>query len=158
MDKEYLMILNYLFAVLAIGISAVLTVFFSGGGMTAYLDIPAALITVVFPFIYQWALFGPSVIKKAFAAGFKESASMEDIKTAQLFFKSYAKTVWFSVLLPVVIGTIAILKYLEDRTMLGPNFAVILISLLYATIIELVIICPHLVMLKKRITALNIEI
>jgi flagellar motor component MotA len=158
MNKEYLMVLNYLFAVLAIGISAVLTVLFSGGGITTYLDVPSALITVIFPFIYQWALFGPSVIKKAFTAGFKKSASMEDIKKSQFFFKSYAKIVWFSVLLAVAIGTVAMLKNLEDRTMLGPNLAVTLISLLYATIIEVVIIIPYLVILKRRMTELDIEI
>jgi flagellar motor component MotA len=147
-----------LFAVLAIGISAVLTILFSGGLIADFLDLSAVLITVIFPFIYQWAFFGPSVIKKAFTAGFKESASMEDIKTAQLFFKSYAKIVWFSVLLPIVIGTITMLKHLEDPTMLGPNMAMILISLLYAIIIELTIIIPHLIILKRRITELNIEI
>jgi flagellar motor component MotA len=152
------MILKYLFAVLAMGISIVLTVLFSGGIITACLDLPSALITIILPLIYQWALFGPSMIKKAFTTGFKKSASMEDIKKSQLFFKSYAKILWFSVLLPVIIGTVMILKYLEDRTMLGPNMAMTLLSLLYATIIEVAVIIPYLVILKRRIIELDIEL
>jgi flagellar motor component MotA len=152
------MILNYLFAVLAIGISIILSALFSGAGLTTYLDIPSVLITVIFPFIYQWALFGPSMIKTAFTAGFTKSVSMEDIKKSQLFFKSYAKIVWFSALIPVVIGTVAMLKNLEDRSMLGPNLAMIFISFLYAMIIEVMIIIPYLVILKRRITELDIEI
>lgn len=152
------MILKYLFAVLAMGISVILTILFSGGAVTGCLDIPAALITVILPFIYQWALFGPSMIKTAFTAGFKKSPSMEDIKKSQLFFKSYAKILWFSVLLPVIIGTVTMLKYLEDRTMLGPNLAMTLLSLLYATIIEVAVIIPYLVLLKRRTIELDIEI
>lgn len=152
------MFFNYLFAVLAMGISIVLTVFFSGGSITTCLDLPSALVTVIFPFIYQWALFGPSAIKEAFTAGFKKSASREDIKKAQVFFRFYARAVWFSVPLAVVIGLVAVLKNLEDRTMLGPNLAMTLLSLLYAAITEVAVIIPHLVILKRRITELNLEI
>jgi hypothetical protein len=152
------MILNYLFAVLSIVISIALTGFFSGAGILTCLDVPSVLIAIIFPFIYQWALFGPSAIRKAFTAGFKKSVSMEEIKISQFFFKSYAKIVWFSTLLPTVIGTVAMLKNLEDRSMLGPNFAMILLSLLYAVIIEVIIIIPHLTILKRRVIELNLEI
>jgi flagellar motor component MotA len=152
------MILNYLFAVLVIGVSFVLTVLFSGESIPTFLDLPSALITVVFPFIYQWALFGPSRIGKAFAAVFKKSASMEDIKKSQIFFRSCAKTVWFSALLPVVIGTVSMLKNLDDRSMLGPNLGMILLSLLYAVVIELVVIVPCLAVLKRRLVELDVEI
>jgi hypothetical protein len=149
---------NYLLAVLAIGIGFILAVLFYGGLIVGFLDLPSAITVVVFPFIYQWALFGSSGVRKAFAAGFKKTAPMEDIKTAQLFFRSYAKITWFSVLLSCVIGTITMLIYLEDPSGLGPNIAVMLISLLYAILLEFVAIVPFLVILKRRIIELNIEI
>jgi flagellar motor component MotA len=58
----------------------------------------------------------------------------------------------------VFIGTVAILKNLEDRTMLGPNFALALLSVLYAGILHLVIIIPNSVFLKKRLIELNMDI
>ncbi|MDR1250094.1 MAG: hypothetical protein LBK63_12430 [Treponema sp.] len=142
--------LNYLLAVLAIGISFVLTVALSGALIISYFDLLCVIITVIFPFLYQWALFGSSGVRNAFMAGSKKAMSMEDIKLAQLFFKSYAKTVWFSALLFVVTVNIAMLIYLEDRSGLGPNIHRMLLALLYAIIMQVAVIAPFLVLLKKR--------
>jgi hypothetical protein len=156
------MIFNYLLSVLSIGISTVLTISFAREGFTtylAYLDFNAVIITVIFPFIYQWALFGPSGLKTAFTAGFRKNVSMEELERSQLFFKSYTKIIWFSVLLPVIIGTVAMLKWVtpDDYTLMGPNFAMALMSFLYAVVINAVIILPYSVILKRRIIELNIE-
>jgi flagellar motor component MotA len=78
--------------------------------------------------------------------------TMEELEKSRLFFKSYAKVIWLSVLLPVVIGTIAILKWVtpDDYTLMGPNFAMALMSFLYAVIIHAVIVLPFSVILRKR--------
>jgi hypothetical protein len=157
------MILNWLFSIAAIGISTFLTISFARAGVStyaAYFDLYAFIITVVFPFIFQWALFGLSGLKTAFTAGFKKTVSMEELENSQLFFKSYAKVIWLSVLLPVVIGTVAILKWVtpDDYTLMGPNFAMALMSFLYAVIIHAIIVLPFSVILRRRIIELNIEI
>jgi hypothetical protein len=156
------MILSYFFSVLSIGISTVLTISFAREGITtypAYFDFHAVIITVVFPFIYQWALFGPSGLKTAFTAGFRKNVSMEELERSQLFFRSYTKIIWISVLLPVIIGTVAMLKWVtpDDYTLMGPNFAMALMSFLYAIMINAVIILPYSVILKRRVIELNIE-
>jgi hypothetical protein len=156
------MIINYLLSVLSIGIGTVLTVSFAREGVStypAYLDFHAFIITVVFPFIYQWALFGPSGLKTAFTAGFRKNISMEEVERSQLFFKSYTKIIWLSVLLPVIIGTVAMLKWVtpDDYTLMGPNFAMALMSFLYAIVINAAVILPYSVVLKRRIIELNIE-
>jgi hypothetical protein len=156
------MIINYLLSILSIGISTLLTISFARAGPTtypAYLDFHAMIITVVFPFIYQWALFGPSGLKIAFAAGFRKNVSLEELERSQLFFKSYTKIIWLSVLLPVVIGTVAMLKWVtpDDYTLMGPNFAMALMSFLYALVINAVIILPYSVILKRRMIELNID-
>jgi hypothetical protein len=157
------MILNWLFSIVAIGVSAVLTISFARPGLSpyaAYFDFNAFVITVAFPFIFQWALFGLSGLKTAFAAGFRKTVSMEELEKSRLFFRSYAKAIWLSVLLPVIIGTVAILKWVtpDDYTLMGPNFAMALMSLLYAVVIHAVIILPCSVILKRRMIELNIEI
>jgi hypothetical protein len=156
------MILNYLLSILSIGISTVLTISFARGGLStypAYLDFHAFVITVVFPFIYQWALFGPSGLKTAFTAGFRKNVLLEELERSRLFFRSYTKIIWLSVLLPVIIGIVAMLKWVtpDDYTLMGPNFAMALMSFLYAVVINAVIILPYSVILKRRILELNIE-
>ncbi|MDR1030264.1 MAG: hypothetical protein LBL76_05270 [Treponema sp.] len=146
--------LNYLLAVMAIGISFVLTVVFSGGIITDYFDILCIILMVIFPFLYQWALFGSSGVRKAFMTGFKKAVSIEDIKLAQFFFKSYTKIVWFSALLFIVTVNLSMLIHLEDRSALGPNIRWMLIFLSYAIITQVVVIIPFLVILKRRMIEL----
>jgi hypothetical protein len=157
------MMRNWLFSVLAIVLSTLLTIAFARPGIEtyfAYVDFNAAMITLVFPFLFQWALFGPSGLKKAFAAGFRKDPSLGELEGALLFFKTYSKIIRLSVLLPLVIGTVAILKWVspDDMTLTGPNLAMTLMSLLYAVILHGVIILPYSVMLKRRLMALNSEI
>jgi flagellar motor component MotA len=152
------MLLNYFLAVLALAFSFAGTVFMVGGTLFGYLDIPSILIMVIFPFVYQCLLFGVATTKNAFTAGFKKDATMEQLTKAQLFFKSYSRVIWITALVVVFIGTVAILKNLEDRTMLGPNFALAFLSILYGGIIHLVIILPNSVFLKKRLLELNMDI
>jgi hypothetical protein len=156
------MIINYLFSLLISGITTVLVISFARKGITtypAYLDFHAMIITVVFPFIYQWALFGSSGLKIAFTAVFRKNASMEDLERSRFFFRSYTKIIWLSVLLPVIIGTVAMLKWVtpDDYTLMGPNFAMALMSFLYAVVLHALIILPYSVILKRRTMELNIE-
>jgi flagellar motor component MotA len=130
----------------------------SGGAFSVYLDVPSLLIMVIFPFVYQCLLFGVSTVKIAFTAGFKKDAAMEELTKAQLFFKNYSKVIWITALVVVFIGTVAILAYLEDPAMLGPNFALAFLSILYGGIIHLVIILPNSVFLKKRLIEINMGI
>jgi hypothetical protein len=124
--------------------STLLTISFARPGLAtygAYFDLYAFIITVIFPLIFQGALFSLSGLKAAFTAGFKKNASLQDLEKAQFFFSSYRKIIWLSVLLPAIIGTVAILRWLtpDDYTLLGPNFAMTLMSLLYAVIIQAVV-------------------
>ena len=64
------------------------------------------------------------------------------------------------VLLPVVIGTFAMLKWVtpDDYTLMGPNFAMALMSFLYAVVLHTLVILPYSVIIKRRTIELNIEI
>jgi flagellar motor component MotA len=149
---------NYVSAVLVAALGFVFIVLLTGGGLVYYLDLPSVIIVVIFPFLYQCFLYGPSATGLAFSAGFKKDSSMEQINKSELFFKSYGKITWIFVFVAVISGTIAILRNLEDPRMLGPNFSVALLSLLYGGLVHCIIIIPNSVFLKKRLTELSIEL
>jgi flagellar motor component MotA len=149
---------NYFLSVVVLAVCFAGTVYTSGGLLRNYLDIPSVLIMVIFPLVYQCLIFGVSGVKVAFTAAFRENATGEQLASAQLFFKSYGKIIWFSAFLTVLTGTIAILVNLEDPTALGPNFALALISSLYGGLLHIAIIVPNSVFLKKRLIELSIDI
>jgi flagellar motor component MotA len=149
---------NYFLSIVVLAVCFAGTVFTSGGRLIQYLDIPSIIIMVFFPFVYQCLIFGASAVKRAFTTAFKDNATEKQLTNAQLFFKSYGKIIWLSAFVTVLIGTVAILANLEDPTLLGPNFAIALISLLYGGLIHIVIIIPNSVFLKKRLIELSIAI
>jgi flagellar motor component MotA len=149
---------NYFLSVVVLAACFAGTVYMSGGSLRIYLDIPSVLIMVIFPLVYQCLIFGTSGIKIAFTAAFRKNATEEQLVNAQLFFKSYGKIIWLSAFVTVLIATIAMLVNLEDKTALGPNFAIALISSLYGGLLHIVIIVPNSVFLKKRLIELSIDI
>ncbi|QQO08864.1 hypothetical protein [Breznakiella homolactica] len=152
------MILNYCIAVAVLALSFAGTVYISGGMLLHYLDLPSLLIMVFFPVVYQLLLFGSAAVKSAFTAGFRKDTTPEQAEKARLFFWSYSRTLWITAMVTVLIAVIAMLINLEDRTALGPNFALALISLLYAGLLHLAVVLPNLVFLRKRLIESNTEI
>jgi flagellar motor component MotA len=152
------MILSYVRIFLLLGASFVSTVYASGGTMWIFLDVPSFIIAVILPFGYQWFLFGTAALKNAFSAGFCKTVSFEDAEKTRLFFKTYAHATWFAAVLAVFIGVVTMLVNLEDKTMLGPNMAVALLSLLYAVLVNLLIILSNTSLIKKCLVELSAEI
>ena len=152
------MLMNYFLAVLVLALSLVGTVFMSGGALPVYLDIPSILIMVIFPFVYQCLLFGVPAVKLAFTAGLKKDADIKQVTKAQLFFKSYNKVICFSAFVTVLIGVVAMLANMDDKTKLGANLALVLLSLLYGGLLHIAIIIPNSIFLKKRLIELDTDI
>jgi flagellar motor component MotA len=152
------MLLNYVRIFLLLAAGSVFTVYTSGGSPGIFFDLPSLAIAVILPFGYQWILFGTAALKNAFGAGFRKTVPLEDAEKARLFFKTYAHATWFAAVMAVLIGVISILMNLEDKTMLGPNLALALFSLLYAVLVNLLIILPNTSFLKKRLVELSAEI
>lgn len=129
----------------------VLTVFLSGGYVRNYLDMPSLLITGIIPFVFVSILFGFKGMLSAFSAAFGKDTEKGALPKALDFFKVYGKTTWIAGIIAALVGLLAILINLEDKTALGPNLALALISLLYSGIINLVLILPFTVFVKKRL-------
>jgi flagellar motor component MotA len=152
------MLFNYLLAVLIIALGFVLMALTTGGGLLYFLDLPSVSILIISPLVYHLALFGPAGFKRAFAAPFRKEVSLEQVTSAQLFFKAYNKVTWIAAFIAVLVGLIAILAHLEDPKLLGPNLAVMLVSLLYAEIMNGILILPLSLLLKRRLIELNTEV
>ncbi|MDR2792082.1 MAG: hypothetical protein LBB61_00245 [Treponema sp.] len=152
------MIRNYFLAVLAAVLCLAAVVALSGGTLGTYVDVPSIIIMVVCPLAYQWILFGAGYVKDAFISPFKKEASPAQLSRAQVFFKSYMKVVWLLSVVVLIIGFVAIMKNLEDRQALGPNMAIASISLLYAGLIDILVIIPYGIILKKRMGVLEEEL
>jgi chemotaxis protein MotA len=75
----------------------------------------------------------------------------EKLIKALNFFKIYGKVTWIAGYIAVLIGIIAMLVNLEDKTALGPNLALALISMLYSGLINVVIIIPFMVFIKRKL-------
>jgi len=86
----------------------------------------------------------------AFSIPFKKDTEKDKLMKALDFFKVYGKTTWIAGFIALLIGLIAMLVSLDDRTAVGPNLALALISILYSGIINVVIIIPFTVFIKKR--------
>jgi flagellar motor component MotA len=151
------MILSYVRIFVLVAVCFAFTVYTSGGLLRVFFDLPSLVISVILPFAYQWFLFGTTALKNAFSAGFRKTLSLEDAEKARLFFKTYTRITWFAASLAVLIGLITILRFLEDKQALGPNTAVALLSLLYTSLTNILVILPNASRIKKRLLELSLE-
>jgi flagellar motor component MotA len=127
------------------------TIITSGGSVLTYFDIPSFIFVGIFPFIFVSVIFGFKEMLLAFSVSLKKETEKEKLISALNFFKIYGKTTWLAGFIVVLIGVIAVLIYLEDKTALGPNLAVALFSMLYSGIINVIIIIPFTVFIKKQL-------
>jgi flagellar motor component MotA len=144
--------IRYIFS-LIVGILFLLLGILCVAGVTpgSFYDLPSLIITVVVPFTLMYILHGNTAFWMALRAPFKKDISKELLVKANMFFTYYSITTWLSGISAVLIGNIAMLKNLEDKTQLGPNRALAFMSLLYAALINLLVLIPFKVLLNKKI-------
>jgi flagellar motor component MotA len=129
----------------------ILTIFTSGGILWPYVDVPSLIIVGIFPFLFVSILFGFKEMVLAFSVSLKKETEKDKLMKSLNFFQIYSKTTWIAGFIAVLIGVVAILVNLEDKMALGPNLALALISMIYSGIINVVIIIPFTVFIKKQL-------
>jgi hypothetical protein len=122
----------------------------SGIGILTLVDIPIFIVVVLIPFLFVSALFGFKEMVLAFSVSFKKEPSKDKLIQALNFFKIYGKTTWIAGLIFTLIGLIAILRDF-DYSIVFVNMSVTLLSLLYCGIINVLIIIPFTVFIKKQL-------
>jgi flagellar motor component MotA len=128
-----------------------LTILTSGSKPNDIYDLPSLILTVALPFILMYILNGNTGFRMAFRAPFKKNISKEQLLNAKEFFTFYSITTWLSGISAVLIGTVVMLKYVEDKMQIGPNMALALMSLLYAALINVLVIIPFKILINKKI-------
>lgn len=82
---------------------------------------------------------------------FDPDAETAVMKAASLYFQNFTLYTMGVGILGFLTGLIAMLANLEDRASVGPNLAVSLVTLLYATILCLIVFIPFKLSLDARI-------
>jgi flagellar motor component MotA len=121
----------------------------SGGAI--FLDIPSFIIVGILPFLFVSILFGFKEMCLAFSTAFRNNTDKGQLLNAISFFKMYGKTIWITCFITILISVISILGFLEDKSVIGPNLAIALISVLYTALINVLIIIPFTIFLKKQL-------
>jgi flagellar motor component MotA len=127
------------------------TIFVSGSTLWYYIDIPSLIIVGILPFLFVSIIFGYREMVSAFSVLSRKETEREKLIKAYDFFKMYGKVTWIMGFIAVIVGVVAILANLEDKTALGPNLALALISMMYSGIINAVIVIPFSVIIKNQL-------
>ena len=143
--------IRYVLSLLVFFAGFYVTFLISGDSILNLLWLPSFISVGIFPFLFVSVLFGFKNMASAFSSAVKKETEKEKLLKAVEFFNLYGKITWLAALIAVILGTIGVLANLEDRAMLGPNFALVLISLLYSGFINAVVILPFTFLLKKQL-------
>ena len=128
-----------------------MTIITSGGMVVFYGNILSFLTVGIFPLLFLGILFGFKEIGFSFSAALRKDIEKDKLIKALDFFKIYGKTIWIVGFIAGLIVAITMLVALEDKSGLGPNLSMILITLLYSGIINIVIVIPFTVFIKRQL-------
>jgi hypothetical protein len=113
------------------------------------LDIPSLVFVVIFSFIALLTTYNFREILTNFSSGFRKVKDAEKIRQTVLFLEFEEKTLFYVGILGFLTGIISALATISELEKIGPALAVALITPLYATLINLLIVRP-LIVNKKR--------
>lgn len=148
-DYMEIFMIRYCLSLIIIVVSLAAVLSASGGTIALYLDLPAFIITITLPIFIMIVLYGFDDLKKILKAPFDKQATNADIIQSNVFYKTYCRITIIAACIAVFIGIIGMLTDLANLTAFGPNLSLAVISLLYAAIVNLVIL-PLRIMLKKQ--------
>jgi flagellar motor component MotA len=145
--------IRFLVSLIIFAIGSVSSILLTGTVKTGiiFLDLPSFIIAGVVPFLFVSVLFGFKKMGEAFSTPFKKETDKDKLMQSLIFFKTYTKATWLAGLISVIIGIITMLSYLDDMYKIGPMLALALESLLYCGIINMVIIVPFTIFIKKNL-------
>lgn len=127
-----------------------------GGKFLMYLDFASLFVVLVFPLLYQCALFGVKGFKAAFAAPMGKGGN-ENLAFSLNFFSTYGRATWLFAILASGMSVVEVLSNLTDFERMGLYIAITLFCLLYAAMINLVLVCPCVASLRMRMDGMSGE-
>jgi len=115
-------------------------------------DLPSALIVTVFPLVFMLILHGWKNTKSAFLSACNRKSNKKELVSAKLFFKNFGNTVFTAASVAFLIAFISIMKDLDDGSALAPNLAFASVNLLYAGLINLIILLPFKIVINRKLS------
>ncbi|GAB1432167.1 hypothetical protein MASR2M29_07920 [Spirochaetota bacterium] len=92
---------------------------------------------------------------KGYGAAFRDAAaagaSKRELEQSVAFFRNLGLAMWSFGALGTMTGFVVVLADLTDRTKLGPNLAIALITMLYAALFNAVLVLPFLALARRRL-------
>ncbi len=143
------------FPVILVLIVFSVTVVLCGASFIIYFDLPSLILVPIAPFLYMMLSYGWKGTRGAFTTPFKAVVTRQELGVSVSFFKSFGNAIWCFGALGSALGLIAVLAYLTDKTKVGPNAAVALITMLYAAIFNLVLVLPFLSSARHRLAGMD---
>ncbi len=142
---------------LSVTLLVVVGMFLASGDLSYYGDVASAVLVVFLPLVVLFAAYTPQQIVSHFGACREKETDEASAREALVFFENYRRTVLFSLLIPLFIGTTAILRWQwtddpERLSHIGKGLGTIMLSAIYGTATLGLIILPRLSALKKKLT------
>ena len=128
-----------------------LVILFSGSSIFLFINLPSILIIALFLLILSVFTTRFKRCMGYYKSVFDPEAEISQIKAASLYFHNFTLYTMGVGILGFLTGLIAMLANLEDKASVGPNLAVSLVTLLYATILCLIVFIPFKLSLDARI-------
>ena len=148
-----LIIIGFLFTVFISVVVSILT----GGYGPFLVDLPSALLTLVFLFFFLIASKSGRIIGRYIKSSFKKNYNYSRAELVSLSV-AIKNTIKFSLGtggFGFLVGLIATLMFLEKKEMLGPNIAISLITVFYAIIVSYIIFFPVQAWAENKINAMD---
>lgn len=131
------------------------TVFFCGASMMVYIDLPSFILVPIAPFFFMILSYGWRGTGEAFKAPFKASPTRRELELSASFFRTFGSATWCFGALGSTSGLIAVLAYLTDKSKVGPNTAIALITVLYSAIFNAALTLPFVSTARRRLADMD---
>jgi flagellar motor component MotA len=143
-------LLYALYLLFFVGILTALLIF-TGASILLFINIPSLLVIALFLTILSIFTTRFKRCTTYYKAVFDPEADMDLLKTASRYFHDFSIYTMGVGMLSFLTGLIAMLANLEDRSSVGPNLAVALITMFYATLLCMMVFIPFKLSLETRL-------
>ncbi len=147
-------LLYFLGVVLFVGL-ILLMVVFAGVSIQVFISAPSLMIIVLPAFFMLVPVYKISGFARNITVAFNGKCSDSELKQALQFTRHLSMCLHFSAAIGVLLGLIAMLAMIDDKSSIGYGLSVTLISTLYNFILQIVLVLPIRASIKKKLIELE---
>jgi flagellar motor component MotA len=150
MSKFYFPALILVLIVFAIGI------IWSAGNLLMFVDLAWLIIIVIPTILLCFTTFSPADIGRSFQASFGRGGAPEkDLKISVVFFKALQRYLVLSACIGSVIGLIAILTNIQDKSSVGMGLAILLDGAFYSALMIMIVAVPFRAAAERKLAEMG---